>query len=70
MRFSTAPGSPTHWHQTLVSLENDYCLKEGEVLRGVFQMGKNSPSGRELEFQIGVITDNEERKHECHSYNM
>ena len=72
MSFSTAPGIPTHWEQTNISLEKDYSLKKGEILRGVFQMGKNALSGRELEFQIGVITggEAEEIKHESHKYNM
>ena len=70
MSFSTAPGYPTHWQQTNISLENDYSLKKGEILRGVFQMEKNTPGGRELKFQIGVITDNDETKHESHQYNM
>ena len=42
------------------------------MVRGVFQMEKNTPGGRELKFQIGVIAETEggERKHECHEYSM
>ena len=68
MSFSTGPASPTHWQQTNVSLEKDYSLKRGEILRGVFLMEKNTPGGRELKFQIGVIA--EEGTHESHDYSM
>ena len=66
MSFSTAPGFPTHWAQTSISLENDYSLDKGGILRGVFQM-QNTPGG-ELDFQIGVIA--EDGKMESNKYHL
>ncbi|GAO48637.1 HNRNP arginine N-methyltransferase [Saitoella complicata NRRL Y-17804] len=51
--FTTGPkGKDTHWHQTLLMLDEAIELKEGDIVKGSIRYGKAADNSRELDIEV------------------
>lgn len=51
--FSTGPyDRPTHWKQTMMFVDGQFDLNEGDILEGTFAVRRNPKRHRELDIKV------------------